>query len=64
VCDASGLFGTAEHCRHRLLRAEQEAGVDRVFLFPAHALEGGGDLPAREVEAFARVIRQGLSARH
>jgi hypothetical protein len=35
--------------------------VDHVFLFPAHTLEGGGDLPAREVEAFARVIRPGLS---
>jgi 5,10-methylenetetrahydromethanopterin reductase len=61
ICDAFGLFGTAEHCRDRLLRAREEAAVDHVFLFPAHTLEGGGDLPAREVEAFARVIRPGLS---
>jgi len=61
VCDAFGLFGTAEHCRDRLLRAREEAGVDHVFLFPAHTVEGGGDLPAREVEAFARVIRPGLT---
>lgn len=57
VCDAFGLFGTAEHCRDRLLRAREEAGVDHVFLFPAHTVEGGGDLPAPEMEAFARVIR-------
>jgi len=63
VCDAFGLFGTAGHCRDRLLRAREEAGVDHVFLFPAHTLEGGGDLPAREVEAFARIIRPGLSGR-
>jgi 5,10-methylenetetrahydromethanopterin reductase len=60
VCDAFGLFGTAEHCRDRLLRAKEEARVDHVFLFPAHTLEGGGDLPSREVEAFARVMRQDL----
>jgi len=63
VCDAFGLFGPPEHCLERLLRAREEAGVDHVFIFPAHTLEGGGDLPAREVEAFARVIRPGLSAR-
>lgn len=60
VCDAFGLFGTAEHCRDRLLRAREEAGVNHIFLFPAHTVDGGGDLPAREVEAFARVIRPGL----
>lgn len=61
VCDAFGLFGPPEHCRDRLLRAQQEAGVDHVFLFPAHTLEGGGDLPVREVDAFARVMRPALS---
>ena len=60
VCDAFGLFGPAEHCRDRLLRAREEAGVEHVFLFPAHTLEGGGDLPAREVEAVARVLRPAL----
>ena len=62
VCDAFGLFGPPEHCRDRLLRAREEAGIDHVFLFPAHTLDGGGDLPVREVEAFARVIRPALSA--
>jgi 5,10-methylenetetrahydromethanopterin reductase len=62
VCDAFGLFGTAEHCRDRLVRAREESGMDHVFLFPAHTVEGGGDLPTREVQAFARVIRPGLAA--
>jgi 5,10-methylenetetrahydromethanopterin reductase len=56
ACDAFGLFGPAERCRDRLLRARDEAGVDHVFLFPAHTLDGGGDLPTREVEAFRRII--------
>jgi 5,10-methylenetetrahydromethanopterin reductase len=62
VCDAFGLFGTAEHCRDRLLRAREEAAVDHVFLFPAHTVDGGGDLPVAEMQAFARVIRPGLTA--
>lgn len=57
VCDAFGLFGPPEHCRDRLLQAREEAGVDHVFVFPAHTLESGGDLPVREVEAFTRTIR-------
>ncbi len=60
VADAFGLFGPPEHCRERLLRAREEAGIEHVFLFPAHTLEGGYDMPAREVEAFQRVIRPGL----
>jgi 5,10-methylenetetrahydromethanopterin reductase len=60
VCEAFGLFGPPEHCRDRLLQASQESGVDHVFIFPAHTLEGGGDLPVREVEAFHRIIRPAL----
>jgi 5,10-methylenetetrahydromethanopterin reductase len=60
VCDAFGLFGPPEHCRDRLLRAREESGVDHVFLFPAHTVEGGGEMPVREVEDFARVIRPAL----
>jgi hypothetical protein len=56
VCDAFGLFGPAEHCRDRLLRAREEAGIDHVFLFPAHTVEGGYAMPAREVDAFRRVV--------
>jgi 5,10-methylenetetrahydromethanopterin reductase len=60
VADAFGLFGPPERCAERLLRAREEAGLDHVFLFPAHTLEGGYDMPVREVETFARVIRPRL----
>ena len=60
VCEAFGLFGPAEHCRDRLLQAREEAGVDHVFIFAAHTVQGGGDLPIREVEAFTRIIRPAL----
>lgn len=60
VCDAFGLFGPPEYCRDRLLRAREEGGVEHVFLYPAHTIEGGADLPAREVEVFARTIRPAL----
>ena len=60
ICDAFGLFGPPERCLDRLLRAREEAGVEHVFLFPAHTLEGGYDMPVREVEAFHRVIRPRL----
>ena len=60
VCDAFGLFGPPEYCRDRLLQAREEAGLDHVFLYPAHTIEGGADLPVREVEAFARIIRPAL----
>ena len=57
IADALGLFGPPEHCRERLLRAGEEAGIERVFLFPAHTLAGGYDMPERELDAFRRVIR-------
>lgn len=60
ICDAFGLFGPPERCAERLRQAHEEAGVERVFLFPAHTLEGGYDLPRREVEAFRTVIRPRL----
>jgi 5,10-methylenetetrahydromethanopterin reductase len=56
IADAFGCFGPAERCLERLLQAREEAGIEHVFLFPAHTLEGGYDMPRREVEAFARVI--------
>jgi 5,10-methylenetetrahydromethanopterin reductase len=61
IGEAFGLFGPPEHCLDRLLRAREEAGVGHVFLFPAHTEAGGYELPTREVEAFRRVIRPGLS---
>jgi len=54
--DAFGLFGTAEACAERLVRAREEAGVEDVFLFPAHTFAGGYDMPEREIEAVRRVI--------
>jgi 5,10-methylenetetrahydromethanopterin reductase len=60
IADAFGLFGPPEHCRDRLLRARAEAGIDHVFLFPAHTVAGGYDMPDREVEAFGRVVLPAL----
>lgn len=62
VADAFGLFGPPERCVERLLQAQETAGVQHVFLFPAHTLGGGYDLPIREVEAFGRVMRSRLAA--
>lgn len=56
ICDAFGLFGEPEYCAERLMRAREEAGVEHVFLFPAHTLETGYQMPEAEVEAFGRVI--------
>jgi 5,10-methylenetetrahydromethanopterin reductase len=60
LAHAFGLFGPPEHCRDRLQEAQATSGVDHVFLFPAHTLESGYQLPTRELEAFARVIRPAL----
>ncbi len=56
ICDAFGLFGPPEQCLERLLRARDEAGVEHVFIFPAHTAEGSYEMPEREVEAFGRYI--------
>jgi 5,10-methylenetetrahydromethanopterin reductase len=60
VCDAFGLFGPPEACAERLQRAREEAGVDHVFLFPAHTLAGGYEMPERELQAFRGVIARRL----
>jgi 5,10-methylenetetrahydromethanopterin reductase len=60
IADAFGLFGPPERCAERLLQAREEAGVDEVFLFPAHDLAGGYEMPEAEIEAFERVIRPRL----
>ena len=60
IADAFGLFGPPERCAERLLQAREEAGVEHVFLFPAHDLERGYDLPETEVRAFKEVIRPRL----
>ena len=51
-----------ERCAERLRRAREEAGVDEVFLFPAHDLAGGHAMPEAEVSPFERVIRPRLGA--
>ena len=60
IADAFGLFGSPERCAERLLQAREEAGVEHVFLFPAHDLAGGYEMPEAELQAFARVIRPRL----
>ena len=60
IADAFGLFGSPERCAEQLLRAREEAGVEDVFLFPAHDLAGGYTMPEAEVEAFERIIRPRL----
>ncbi len=60
IADAFGLFGTAERCAERLQRARDESRVEQVFLFPAHDLAGGYNMPENVVEAFERVIRPRL----
>jgi 5,10-methylenetetrahydromethanopterin reductase len=60
IADAFGLFGPPEHCADRLLRARDEAGVDHVFFFPAHTIDGSYEMPSREVDAFARTMRRRL----
>jgi 5,10-methylenetetrahydromethanopterin reductase len=62
IADAFGLFGPPERCAERLLEAQEEAGVEHVFLFPAHDLARGYDMPEAEVQAFADVIRPRLGA--
>jgi 5,10-methylenetetrahydromethanopterin reductase len=60
IAEAFGLFGPLERCAERLLRAQEEAGVENVFLFPAHDLARGYDMPEAELQAFADVIRPRL----
>jgi len=61
IADAFGLFGSAEYCAERLLRARDDAGVRDVFLFPAHDLAGGYNMPEAEITAFERVMRPRIS---
>jgi 5,10-methylenetetrahydromethanopterin reductase len=45
-----------EHCAERLMRAHEEGGIEHVFLFPAHDMKTGYELPHAEVEAFGTTI--------
>ena len=60
IADAFGLFGSPERCAARLLQARDEAGIEDVFLFPAHDLAGGYTMPEAELLAFERVMRPRL----
>lgn len=62
ICDAFGLFGTPEECLSRLKRAQEESGINHVFIFPTHTQEGSYDMPRAEVEAFRDTIIPGLAA--
>ena len=56
ICDAFGLFGEPEYCAERLIRTRKEAGVEHVFLFPAHDLKTGYEMPEAVVEVFGQLI--------
>jgi len=60
IADAFGLFGPPERCAERLLQAQEEAGVEQAFLFPAHDLARAYEMPEAEVRAFEQVIRPRL----
>ena len=60
ICDAFGLFGTAEECLARLKRAVKESAIDHVFIFPAHTRDGGYEMPHSEVKVFNETIFPGL----
>ncbi|TWD79951.1 5,10-methylenetetrahydromethanopterin reductase [Kribbella amoyensis] len=62
ILDAYGLFGTPEQCADRLLRAHEELGTTRVFLFPAHSWDTTYELPRAEVDAFGSTIGPALRA--
>lgn len=62
ICEAFGLFGEPEHCAERLMRAHEEAGIEHVFLFPAHDMKTAYELPHAEVEAFGKTIGPRLLA--
>jgi 5,10-methylenetetrahydromethanopterin reductase len=57
IADAFGMFGSPEHCADRLQRAREESGITNIFLFPAHDLPGGYNMPDVEIDAFQRIIR-------
>ena len=63
ICDTFGLFGKPEHCAERLMRAHEEAGIEHVFLFPAHDMKTGYEPPYAEVEAFGKTIGHRLADR-
>lgn len=60
VADAFGLFGPAGACAERLLRAREETGLSRVFLFPAHSWDTTYALPRDEITAFGETIGPAL----
>jgi 5,10-methylenetetrahydromethanopterin reductase len=45
LCDTFELFWKPEHCAERTMRAREEAGIEHVFLFPAHDMKTGYELP-------------------
>lgn len=62
ILDAYGLFGTPQQCADRLVRAHEELGIRRVFLFSAHAWTGSYDLPRDIVDAWGTTIGPALAS--
>jgi 5,10-methylenetetrahydromethanopterin reductase len=62
VLDAFGAFGPPDRCAERLLRAQEEIGLEHAFLFPAHTWDSTYDLPRAEVAAFRDTIGPALRA--
>ena len=60
IADTFGLFGSPERCADQLKRANEQAGIDDVFLFPAHDLAGGYTMPEAELQAFEHTMRRRL----
>ena len=60
ICDAFGLFGTADQCAERLRRARDEVGLQHAFLFPTHTWANHYEPPLAEIEAFGKVIGPAL----
>ena len=52
ICDAFGLFGTAEEWLDRRKRAAGEADVERVFVFPSQTRAGVDAMPGLQLAAY------------
>lgn len=60
IVDAFGMFGSPQACAERLLRAREETGLRRAFLFPAHSWDTTYHLPTAEVQAFGEIVGPAL----
>jgi 5,10-methylenetetrahydromethanopterin reductase len=56
ICDAFGLFGTAEQCLEQLQGMREQAGIEHVWLTANHTTDQSYEMPTRELEAFGKVV--------